>query len=143
MDTLLIAVLNSAEIASALEEAGISAKQMAASVEELRGSSAKVLLGYLMPFVAYPAFLKSRTPAVVLVVGHGSCWPLQPYTRVSRLPVLLLLVYTHARLGSVCCAQGWVSLGVRRWTRRRGTSSSRRWPSTRWTSPPRPPCWTR
>jgi Clp amino terminal domain, pathogenicity island component len=42
VDTLLIAVLNSPEIASALEEAGISAKQMAASVEELRGSSAKV-----------------------------------------------------------------------------------------------------
>ena len=51
MDTLLIAVLNSPEIASALEEAGISAKQMAASVEELRGSSAKVR-GCLLLFVS-------------------------------------------------------------------------------------------
>ena len=38
----LVAVLNSPEVSSALEEAGISGKQLAAAVEELRGSSTKV-----------------------------------------------------------------------------------------------------
>jgi len=37
-----VAVLNSPEVSSALEEAGISGKQLAAAVEELRGSSTKV-----------------------------------------------------------------------------------------------------
>lgn len=41
VDTLLIAVLGASEVASALEEAGISAKQLQAAVEELRGSSSK------------------------------------------------------------------------------------------------------
>jgi hypothetical protein len=65
VDTLLIAVLNSPEIASALEEAGISAKQMAASVEELRGSSAKVLPGSLI--------LRSGSSCAVCL-GQESCY---------------------------------------------------------------------
>ena len=92
VDTLLIAVLNSPEIASALEEAGISAKQMAASVEELRGSSAKVLLCRRMPLVAHPVFIRSE--CCCGFDGHSVCWLVQSYILVYRPPV---------RVHRMCC----------------------------------------
>ncbi len=42
VDLLLCAVLGSSEVSAALEDAGVSSKQLVSAVEELRGTSAKV-----------------------------------------------------------------------------------------------------